>query len=244
MSEKTKKGLSTKDVKTGGLPKTVEPGERILKINNVHLKQFDFMKEEGSYFLILDVETKPIPGFEGFLIDKDDPAKGCYKGQIGSVKTNQYSYKDGETKSGVKTDRNLDILRMIKSICIATGCLAWFDKADGKYETIEEFVEAFSKDAPFAGKYLKFCIAGKEYVNKTNGYINYDLHLPKWQKGRVLFEAENATPSKLVKFNPDDHIIKQTIKSTAEFGEDDDTGIDELPIDDENNLGTPPEFEL
>ena len=115
-------GLSTKDVKTGGggLPKTIAPGEHTLRINSAELKRFPFMETDNGYYFILNVETKPIDGFEGFFIDKDDESLGRYAGQIGEVKTNRYYYKDGATKSGIIINRDMELLKQLKNLCVAT----------------------------------------------------------------------------------------------------------------------------
>ena len=61
--------LSTTDLGTGtGMPKTITPGNNVLKINSIHLEDFSFI--EGAYHLMLNVETPAIDGFEGFQIDK------------------------------------------------------------------------------------------------------------------------------------------------------------------------------
>ena len=102
--------LSTTDLGTGGsgLPKTITPGNHVLKINSIELEDFKFI--DNAYHLMLHVETAPIEGFEGFMIDKDDESKGRYAGQIGRVKASQYAFADGETKSGIKIQRDRSIL--------------------------------------------------------------------------------------------------------------------------------------
>jgi hypothetical protein len=75
------------------MAKTIAPGNHVLKINSVELEDFRFI--EGAKHLILHVETAPIEGFEGFLLDKDDESKGRFEGQIGRVKASQYAYADG-----------------------------------------------------------------------------------------------------------------------------------------------------
>ena len=73
--------LSTTDLGTGGtgsgMAKTIAPGNHILKINSIELADFSFLP--GAKHLILNVETTPIEGFDGFLIDKDDETKGRIK---------------------------------------------------------------------------------------------------------------------------------------------------------------------
>ena len=68
--------LSTTDLGTGGtgsgMAKTIAPGNHILKINSIELADFSFLP--GAKHLILNVETTPIEGFDGFLIDKGGEA--------------------------------------------------------------------------------------------------------------------------------------------------------------------------
>ena len=244
MSNDAKKKLSSKGIKLGGKVKHLEPGEHLLKINRVYLNQFDFMKEENAYHLVLEMETKPIPDFEGFLIDPEDETKGRYKGQVGAVKTSFWPYKDKTLDSGEKIERDLDIMRTIKYICAATKCLKWVDANDDKHDTIEEYVEAFAKDAPFTGKYLRCAVGGKEYFNKRTEYMAYDLFLIKPPKGRVNFEAEDAKPSRIATFNPQDpnHIIRKS--APVANAESQEGALPEIPIDPDNDLGPQPEFDL
>lgn len=238
-------GLSTKDIKTGGgLPKIIEPGQHVLKINNVKLERHSFMEADQGYYMLIDVETKPIEGFEGFFKDSKDESLGKYDGQIGQVKTNKFYYKDSVTKSGIEIARDTEILKQIKNLCSACGQLAWFDKADGVYQTIEDFVEAFNKEKPFKDIFLKFCIAGKEY-NKKNTYIGHDLFLPKvTTKGCLVYEAENAKVSKILPFDEAIHIIPLSETDVAEFDGTAETTGTELPTANSKDLSGAPDFEL
>ena len=59
--------LSTEDLGSGtgsSLPKTISPGNHILKINSVTLDEFKFI--DNAYHLMLHVETEPLENFEGF----------------------------------------------------------------------------------------------------------------------------------------------------------------------------------
>jgi len=212
-------GLNTKDVKTGGgMPKTITPGEHTLKINNLELKRFPFMEQDNGYFLVLNVETAPIEGFEGFFIDKDDESKGRYEGQIGQIKTNRFYYKDGETKSGIPVNRDEDLLRVFKNLCLATDTVEWFESISGKYETIEDMVAAINAKAPFANKFLNICVAGKEF-ERNNGFTGYDLFLPKLSRGKFAYEMSDANPSKLLQFDSATHWEKLAPKAVAAFGD-------------------------
>jgi len=210
--------LSTEDLGTGGsgLPKTISPGNKVLKINNVELEEFKFI--ENAYHLILHVETEPIEGFEGFALDKDNPDKGHFAGQIGRVKASQYAFADGETKSGIKIQRDRSILIFLQNLCKTMGINDWMQAQHNKHNTIEDFVDAFNQTAPIKDKYLEFCIAGKEYVGKT-GYTNYDMWLPKAEKGKYAFgEVEEG---KVIRYDESKHLKKLETTEVSKFGDDD-----------------------
>ena len=211
--------LSTTDLGTGGSgqPKTITPGNHVLKINSIELEDFKFIP--GAYHLMLHVETEPIEGFEGFMIDKDDESKGRYAGQIGRVKASQYAFADGETKSGIKIQRDRSILIFLQNFCKTLGINEWMQSQHNKHETIEDFINAFNKTAPFKDKYLEFCIAGKEYVGKT-GYTNFDMWLPKAENGKYAFgEVEEG---KVIRYDESKHLKKLEVKPVDKFGDDED----------------------
>ena len=215
-------GLSTTDLGNGGdgLPKTIAPGNHVLKINSVELEDFKFI--EGAAHLMLHVETHPIEGFEGFLLDKDDESKGRYNGQIGRVKASQYAFADGATKSGIKIQKDRSILIFLQNLSKTLGINDWFIEQDGKHDTIEDFVLAFNKTAPFKDKYLEFCVACKEYVDKK-GYTNYDMYLPKSEKGKYAFgEVEEG---KVMKYDEATHLKKVETTEVKNFGDDDDLKV-------------------
>lgn len=211
--------LSTEDLGGGSssLPKTINPGNKVLKINSLELEQFKFI--DNAYHLLLHVETEPIEGFEGFAIDKDNPEKGHYAGQIGRVKASQYAFADGETKSGIKIQRDRSILIFLQNFCKTLGINEWMQSQHNKHETIEDFINAFNKTAPFKDKYLEFCIAGKEYVGKT-GYTNFDMWLPKAENGKYAFgEVEEG---KVIRYDESKHLKKLEVKPVDKFGDDED----------------------
>jgi hypothetical protein len=214
--------LSTTDLGVeggSGLPKTIAPGNYTLKINSVALEDFKFI--DGAKHLILNVETEPIDGFEGFMLDKDNPDAGHYAGQIGRVKASQYAFADGVTKNGTKVNRDKSLMIFLKNLTSALGTNDWFLAQDNKHDSIEEFVEAFNNDTPFKGKYLDFCIAGKEYEGKS-GYTNYDLWLPKSSKDAYAYSAKGG---KVMPYNETDHLRKLEVRNVGSFGDDDDLTI-------------------
>jgi hypothetical protein len=213
--------LSTTDLGTGsGMPKTITPGNHVLKINSIHLEEFTFI--DGAYHLMLNVETPAIDGFEGFMIDKDDESKGHYAGQIGRVKASQYAFADGETKSGIKIQRDRSIMIFLKNLAHTYGIDEWFIAQDNKFDTIEDFVKHFSENAPIKDKYLKWCVGGKEYMGKT-GYTNYDLYLPKGEGTKYAYA--DAEGGKVLEYNEAKHLKKLEVTEKKEFGADDDLSI-------------------
>ena len=211
--------LSTTDLGTvgSGLPKTITPGNHVLKINSIELEDFKFI--DNAYHLMLHVETAPIEGFEGFMIDKDDESKGRYAGQIGRVKASQYAFADGETKTGIKIQRDRSILIFLRTLAHTFQLDSWFVEQDGKHETIEDFVKEFNKTADFREKYLEFCIAGKEYEGKT-GYTNYDMWLPKAEGKKYAFGAEKDDV--VIVYNEAKHLKKLEVKEVKSFGDNED----------------------
>ena len=216
--------LGTKDVKTGGgTPKTLQTGNIMATITGVSLDQPPYMVKENGYFLLLHLEGPDLgEGFEGFLVDKDNPKKGRYKGQVGRVKTNRWPYKDGETKSGIKVDRDSDLLKAIKSLCEGMDIVKWFDDQDDKHDTIEELITALDKDKPFKDKPMNFCLCAREY-QKANTYIGLDLFLPKFSKEGIPYEEVTASPSRILQFDANDekHLERVAPATAEEFDGDD-----------------------
>lgn len=221
-------GLSTTDLPTGGgLPKTIQPGNYTLKINSIYLDDFKFIQD--AKHLIMNVETEEIEGFEGFLIEKEDPTLGHFKGQIGRVKASQYAFADGKTKSGIAIYRDRSVLMFLSNLCKALGKSEWFAAQDNKHDTIEEFVDAFNEEAPYKDVFMDFCIAGKEYESKS-GYTNYDLWLPKSTKKGYAFVEKDS--DRLLEYKEADHLKKIEATDVKGFGDDKGTDLSEKAASD------------
>jgi hypothetical protein len=203
--------LSTKNIAEGKTPKTFNPGNHKAKINSIVLSQGYNL---GSYNVQLNVEGKDLgPDFEGFLTDAQDPTSPRYKGMIGRVRLSQYAYQDGVTPTGVKVNRDTNILSALKRLAIAQGKGKELDAINAN--TIEEFVEKANTVLCNNGIFLNFCFGGKEYESK--GYKNYDLFIPNAKNGTYGFEAVDAAPSRLTTFDPAVHIIAQKTKTVDSF---------------------------
>jgi len=218
--------ISTKNISSNsGTPKIIQPGNVECKINSVTLESVPY--KEGAYHVCLHLETRPITedGFEGLLVDKDDPNGPRYEGQVARIKTSEWAYSDGETKSGVKISRDTEIVRVIQNICKETGCSKWLEENDNVFNNIEEFVIGFNSDKPFKDKFVKFCIGAREYVNKA-GYNAYDLHLVKVQRGQLSMQSCDAEAVKLVTYNPELHIKKSKSETVTSFSAGSDFDVD------------------
>jgi hypothetical protein len=218
--------INTTNIQTtgtgSGVPKTISPGNVEAKLNGLTLENPSFKPD--SIFVILALETiSPSEDFEGFFIDKDDESKGRYAGQVGRVKATEWPFADGTTKSGYEVSQVKDMLAFMQNLCDAFGCRDWLTAQNEKHSTIESLYQQFDEDKPFANKYINWCIAGKEYTNKS-GYTAHDLFLPKVTKDGVSFEAKDTAKSKLFTFNPAEHIRKKKISEPINsFGAGDDT---------------------
>ena len=209
--------ISTKDIPSGGsgISKVIQPGNHSFTISKVTLEKVPY--KEGAYNMCFHIEGEDLgDDFEGFYIDKDQPDLGRYKGQIGKVRTAEWPYADGETKSGIKISRDMEILKAIRNLCVEADAVAWLEAQDNEHDTIESLVDQLNSDKPFKGKTFYGCIAGREYMNKA-GYINYDLYLPKVDKGQSSYKNAE-TPDKVPTFNDEKHLKKAKTESVESFG--------------------------
>jgi hypothetical protein len=216
-------GLSTTNIPQigGGVPKQIQPGNVSAKVLSIYLDRPAFLKN-GEYNLILSMEGPDLGDeFEGFFINKDDPSQGRHKGVVGRVKAMEFAFSTGTTKSGIKIDRDQEIMRFLQNLFNTTGNGKWFADQDNKYPTIEELVAAIDREKPLDGQFFNWCIAGKEYDGK-NGYKNYDLFLPKFTKDGAPVEKEDveAAASKLYQFDATKYIKAKTTKKVGSFSGD------------------------
>lgn len=213
--------ISTKNIDSGSgsaIPKTLSPGIQTFKINSITLEATAF--KQVSYNLVLNVEGPDMgEDFEGFFIDKNDPTLGRYKGQVGKIRLTEFPIADGTTKTGIVIKRDTELLRQVDMLCKNLDIKSWLEAQDNLHETVDDLILALNADRPFEGKFVRACVAGREYVNKQN-YTNFDLYLPKWSKEGCAYELASVDEavSKLVKFNPDVHIKKVKTEPVVSFG--------------------------
>lgn len=165
------------------IPKTIVPGNVVVKINGIKLKD-GYQKEEKH--VILDVETKPIEGFEGFLIDKDKPELGRHEGQVGQVKLQQFAFNNKEYVNGqwVASQKNTEkeptkllderIVKAINRIFLEAG--KKLSDIGKEFNNIDEMIDTLNKKNPFKDMWFEMAVGATEYFNKDN-YKQYDLFL-------------------------------------------------------------------
>jgi hypothetical protein len=223
--------ISTKNIQSGGdkLSKVLEPGNTEVKVNRVYLDTVPW--SENAYNLMYDCEGPDLgEGFEGFNVDRDNPEAGKFKGQVGRVRASRWTFED-KSVNDITFSRDLEILKNLKYFCDATDCSKWLSDQDNKHETIESLVTALNEDKPFNNKFMRACIAGKEYQNK-DGYTNYDLFFPKFSKNTIPYEniSIEENKSRISKFSDTEHIIKLKPKTVDGFAPET-AVVDEFDLD-------------
>jgi hypothetical protein len=227
--------LSTRNLpESKGIPKTIQPGNILAKINSVSLEDG---YEDGTYHVILHLEGEDLGAqFEGFFVDKDNPGGARYKGQVGRVKISYYSF--GWEINGTKVDRDEKILGALKNLSVSLGKQEALN--DIKARTIEEFVPLAAK--VLSGElYINWCIGGREYLGKDS-YTKYDLFLPKplyknIKKGitqnEFPYEKADIAPasSNLMKFDPARHIVKKKTAAVSNFQPAPETAVHQSEFD-------------
>jgi hypothetical protein len=232
-------GLSTKDVKTGGdfVPKNIEPGNVKARVNSIELDQPQFLEKDDAFFLVLHLETEPpSDDFVGFHKVFGDDTSDTYTGQTGKVKASKWSFKDSTTPKGVEIKRDAEIMKFLKNLCEGLDLVAWWNKVDNKYETIEDFVKAMNKELS-EDTWMNWCIGGRQY-QKQNGYKGWDLHLPKFSKAGIPFEALDSIKKRVLTFDEADHTEVTKPKPVDNFGDAPEGGADLPP------MASAPDFEL
>lgn len=208
--------IDTTNIKTGGsTPKFIQPGNIVAKILSIKLEDFKF--RPGAQHIVLLLEGEDLgEGFEGLSIDKNNASLGKHKGQIGNVKAGQYAFEDATPKPGIVINKQAEILKFMKNLCVALDVDKWLTDQNGKCATIQDLIDNFNTDKPYADKYISWCICGKEYQSKTGGHTNYELYLPKYSTKGAPFDSIKL--NHVAKFDPSTHIQKSKTKPVAEFG--------------------------
>lgn len=202
--------LSTKNItEVKSVSKTLVPGKQSIKINSITLGKG---YEANSYNVYINAEG-PDQGedFEGFLVNFNDKTGPRFKGQIGRIRLSQYAYNDGVTKTGVKVNRDQNILRGLMSLATALGKKEDLDTIESN--DIEDFVSQAS--TVLSGEtFINAIVAGKTY--DKGGYTQYDLYFPPNKDNKYAYEnmSVDSTDSKLITYDPTIHITHKMVSAS------------------------------
>lgn len=193
-----------------GINRALAPGNHVVTIHDMSIKP----TKNNGYIVSMFVEGPDLTkfGFRGWAIDNNDLSKGYYKGATGWVKLQQYPYSTKTFEDGRTRDRDTSIIADLIKIAKLSGRYNEF--LQGQEPDMEGVVAKAAK--VFAGANINLLVAGEETLK--NGYTNYYLFIPRTGKGTYAMEIPDLIPSKLEKFNPAEHIIKQNKEELNGFG--------------------------
>ena len=198
------------------ISKVIQPGNIIARVLDIKLEVPPY--DSSAYNIVLTLETEPIPDFEGLAIDKENPELGNYKGQVGRVQTQQYSYSDYTSKEGKVTRKEDMIFKWLWNFAKEIGASEKLIADDIQADSIEDYLDAAKKYLISPERYIHFCIAGSEYENKA-GYTQYRLFIAKPEKNKLGYELYKAgeTPTKLLKFDEAVHVKRKKVEKLDSF---------------------------
>jgi hypothetical protein len=224
----------------GGGYKGIVPGNYKAKINKFELWD-EHWRPDNGLFIVMRMETaKPTPDFEGYPIDSENPDGPKHEGLVGNVKFSTYAYKTKyDSRKGKEVERDVAMLEDLLRLCIELDCVEWFKAAQNKYETIQEWIEAFNNDMPYKDRYLEVCIAGEQYFDKE-GKLRTGLHFAKYEKeGTKYISAYKSmtSPKKVVQYDEAKHFKKveapvvENFDTSSEVPEMPEINVDDMPFD-------------
>tara|TARA_R110002153_G_scaffold179359_3_gene332748 strand:+ start:1285 stop:1953 length:669 start_codon:yes stop_codon:yes gene_type:complete len=195
--------LNTKDMSAGSgkTRPVITVGNQKVKINKITFDQTPYDKD--AYNVVLHVESEPVTGeFDGFLVDSMDQNGPRYKGQVGRVRLSPFAYKDATLPSGREITRDQEVLKSMIFLSETLGKRNELDNIEAN--TIEEFMVS-ANEMLSGDTYINACIGGREWENKE-GYINFDLFLPRNSKDGVALESLDNDNSRLYTFSKSEHV--------------------------------------
>lgn len=221
--------------------KVINPGTVKVRLNEMTLEQLPYAG--GSLQLQLHIETEPVQdeGFVGLSIDRLDPSKGNYKGQVARVKAQPYLFTD-YTYNGNTTSKETQLYKWIIRFADSIGMRPQLDTVEAN--SIEEYVTKAARVLCSPVHFFYVTIAGEEYEklgSDGNTYTSYRLQLPKPTREKFAVALDPTSP-KFMEFNKAEHIkAKKVAETVTEFAGSDDFGGASLapsnPFTDDLDLG-------
>lgn len=203
------KSSDYKESKGSSIPKILTPGTHYCRIIDVTIDVPAYNKEAS--FIVLKLEGKDMGNdFKGIDIDRNNPSLGSYRGQIASVKSQQYPFSD-YVYNGKPVKRDKSMFNWINQLAKAMGVFEKMNEKGVEGETIEDYIYGVRKYLIDPELWGHFTIGGAEYFNEGYSNPNYRLFFPKLQGRENLFpfsakEDENKNPINFIHFNEKEHI--------------------------------------
>lgn len=191
------------------------PGNHLVKLVSIVIRPETDIAKFGEK-LILTLESQPLPEpFKGIQIDKNDPSKGNYNGQIGFVAYSKWGFRN-QIFNNVEILRDDEFMRAMQNICRELGLIEWFESKDNVagIDTVDDLIKAFNSEAPFKDIYFTACLAGRAYLSKDGKHTNHELSFPR--EDRTLGKAFSLDAKKVQQFFVSQHI--EPSKITANSG--------------------------
>ena len=192
--------------------KGLQPGTHQCTVLDLKLERPPY--DANQYNLIFSLMGPELgDDFEGFQINRLDPSKGNYKGQIGNVKANQYGFKDWEYK-GKKIGRDESIQNFLGTFLKQVNLLDQFQGMDVNADTIEDLV-AEVRAFLIKGEYkFYFTLGAQKYFKEGSEYPSYALYLPKKLEGKFAY-ANTLEDTKFAQFDEAVHVYEKKIVESA-----------------------------
>lgn len=205
--------------------KVLTPGVHFCRIRGIELSSPPYDPKAIQITLLLEGEDKGL-GFEGALIDKNDPSKGRYTGQIGYVKLSRYAFRDWTTPDGKFIDADTSACRAIAKLASQLKILEELknDPRLQKEVNVEELVQIARPYFLDPDLWAYYAIGGTEKWVEGYSNPNYNLYLVKPEKG---FTNVSVNKEKVQPYNEELFIIK-TERDTTPVTEDDEFNPDDL----------------
>jgi len=229
------KSSDYKEKKSSSVPKILPPGTHYCRIVDVSIDTPAFNKE--ARFIVFKLEGKDMgDNFKGIDIDKNNPSLGCYRGQVGSVKSSPYAFTD-YTANGKTLKRDQAMFNWINRFAKQMGIFEKMNEKGVEGETIEDYIYGVRKYLIDPELWAHFTIGGSEYFNEGYSVPNYRLFFPKIDYAANLYpfsasEDENKNPTNFIYFDEKLH-IKSADSKDADAAKDSAKTVDSFePVKD------------
>lgn len=193
--------------------KVLTPGTHKCSIIDLKLEKPPYDATQYNLIFVLEGPEQE-EGFEGLQINRLDPSKGNYKGQIGYVKSSQYAYKDWVYKEK-PISRDSSIQSFLGTFLKQVGLLEQVQAMNISADTIEEFVEEIKVIICKPELVFNFTISGQKYYKEGYDKPNYSLFFPKKIEGKYAFSSDENL-DKLQVFDEAVHITERKTSDTTD----------------------------